>query len=252
MSDDILIKANSLYRYYGTRCVLNDVSFTAKKGEITGFLGPNGAGKSTLMQILCGVLAPTSGAVSIAGHDILEHPFDAKSILGYLPEQPPLYLDCTVDEFLTYCAKLRGISNQDITDRLDIVKNKCGLSDVGKRVIANLSKGYQQRTGVAQAIIHSPDVVVLDEPSSGLDPKQIIELRDLIVDMGKDHCVILSTHILAEAQSLCDRILILNMGKIALDKKLSLLTNETDSLEDIYVQLTQQAQNAKTENTNDI
>lgn len=223
MSDHTLISARNISRYYGTQCALDDVSFSARKGEITGFLGPNGAGKSTLMQIVCGVLAPSTGSISISGHDMLETPLAAKEKMGYLPEQPPLYPDCTVDEYLRFCARLRRIAATEITGALQRSKDRCGLTAVGRRPIGGLSKGYQQRVGLAQAIIHAPDVLILDEPGSGLDPSQIVDMRKLISEIGQDHCVIFSTHILAEAQSICDRIMILNRGRIVLDTSLDQL-----------------------------
>ena len=229
MYDEALIRVDKVYRYYGSRCALEDVTFNASKGEITGFLGPNGAGKSTLMQIICGVLAYSSGSVSIAGHDILESPLEAKKYLGYLPEHPPLYSECTVDEYLRYSARLRGVASDDVDNKVNVSKEQCGLMETGKRILGNLSKGYQQRVGVAQAIVHGPQLLVLDEPSSGLDPNQMIEMRELIRDIGKQHCVILSTHILAEARSICDRILILNMGKIIFNKPLDALSGKETS-----------------------
>jgi len=228
MSNKILIEVRNLSRFYGARCAIEDISFSVNRGEISGFLGPNGAGKSTLMQIICGVLAATSGSVSIAGHDILEDPVPAKRQLGYLPEQPPLYPDCTVDEYLYYCARLRGIKRSQVSGSVDISKQKCGLDGFGRRLIGNLSKGYQQRVGIAQALIHTPAVIVLDEPSSGLDPNQIIEIRELIRDMGRDHSIILSTHIMAEAQNICDRVLIMHQGRVVLDKELGSLQGTGD------------------------
>jgi len=242
MSNEILISANNVSRFYGGRCAVNGISFTVKRGEIAGFLGPNGAGKSTMMQMLCGVLASTSGSIEIAGHNILEQPLQAKQHLGYLPEQPPLYLDCTVDEYLFYCARLRGIRSSDVARAVIICKDRCGLADTGKRLIGNLSRGYQQRVGIAQAIIHNPPVIVLDEPTSGLDPNQIIEIRELIKGMRNDHGIILSTHILAEAESICDRILIVHQGRIVLDKTLAELASETGTLEQTYVNLTRKLQ----------
>lgn len=236
MNQEPLIHAREVSRYYGGRRAVENVSFTVKRGEIVTFLGPNGAGKSTLMQIICGVLAASSGTVSIAGHDIIEQPLQAKQHLGYLPEQPPLYDDCTVDEYLRYSARLRGIGHGQLEDSIAASKQKCGLVDVGTRLIANLSKGYRQRVGIAQAIIHAPDVVVLDEPSSGVDPNQMIEIRELIRGMGNDHAIILSTHMLAEAQAISDRILIIQAGSIVLDQDLATLGG---ALEQTYLKLTQ-------------
>ncbi len=236
MNDESLICARNLSRYYGGRRAIHNISFTINRGEIVTFLGPNGAGKSTLMQILCGVLAASAGTVTIAGHDIIAEPLLAKRQLGYLPEQPPLYTDCTVDEYLTYCARLRNIKAALVPHSVTASKQKCGLNDVGKRLIANLSKGYQQRVGIAQAIIHTPDVIVLDEPSAGVDPNQMIEIRELIRDMGREHSIILSTHMLAEAQSISDRVLIIYAGSVILDSKLAVLD---EPLEQTYLKLTQ-------------
>ncbi|MEX2353503.1 MAG: ATP-binding cassette domain-containing protein [Gammaproteobacteria bacterium] len=251
MSDDILVNASHVSRYYGDRRAVDDISFNIKRGEIAAFLGPNGAGKSTLMQMLCGVLAATSGTIEIAGYDILEQPLQAKRHLGYLPEQPPLYTDCTVDEYLFYCARIRGIRGSDVARAVTTCKEQCGLSDTGKRLIGNLSKGYQQRVGIAQAIIHTPPVIVLDEPGSGLDPSQIIEIRELIRGMRENHGIILSTHILSEAESICDRVLLVSRGKLVLDKGIPEFSAGTDSLEQVYLQLTRQTA-AGTENNNHV
>ena len=221
MSGETLIQVEHLYRDYGNLHALADVNLTLNRGEVLGFLGPNGAGKSTTMQIISGNLAPTSGNVLINGFDILAEPRQAKASLGFLPEQPPLYLELTVIEYLEYCAKLNRIPRVDIAKAIDRACDRCGLGDVQKRLIANLSKGYQQRVGIAQAIIHTPEVVILDEPTVGLDPIQIREIRSLIRELGNDHSVILSTHILPEVQSTCDRVIIINQGKIALEDSLA-------------------------------
>ncbi len=186
-----------------------------------GFLGPNGAGKTTTMQILTGVLAASRGRVLVAGHDIVDQARRARMHIGYLPEQPPLYPELSVDEYLRYAGKLRGLKGAALAESLLSSKTRCGLDDVGRRLIRNLSKGYQQRVGIAQAIIHSPAVVILDEPTVGLDPIQIREIRDLIRELGRDHSVILSTHILPEVQSICDRVLIVNQGELVLDRRLA-------------------------------
>ena len=212
-----LIQVDQLYRYYGDYCAVQNVSFTLAKGEILGFLGPNGAGKSSTMQMICGNLAPTSGQIFINGIDILDSPREAKRALGYLPEIPPVYRELTVDEFLTYCAKLHGLSRGRIASALDQAKDRCGLGDVGARLIGNLSKGYQQRVGIAQAILHSPAVIVLDEPTVGLDPIQIREIRELIRELGKEHGIILSTHILPEVQESCTRVQIIHKGQLVLN-----------------------------------
>lgn len=234
MSESTLINVTHIHHFYGNHCALNDVSFHARRGEVTGFLGPNGAGKSTLMQIVCGVFAASSGQVSIAGFDILDMPLVARANLGYLPEHPPLYQDCTVDAYLDYCAGLRGVGRESRTERINSCKEVCNLQGYGNRMISSLSKGYQQRLGLAQAIIHDPQVLILDEPSSGLDPEQIIEMRNLIKKFGQDRCVIFSTHILSEVQSVCDRILLLNKGTIVLDKAM----NDVENLEQLYLDLT--------------
>lgn len=208
-----LISVNNLVRYYGNTCAVNNISFELAAGDILGFLGPNGAGKSTTMQMLSGNLAPSEGQIHINGHDLLERPKQAKAALGYLPELPPLYKEMSVDEYLTYCAKLHRIDKKVITDTVKLAKNRCGLSDTGKRLIGNLSKGYQQRVGIAQAILHSPEVIILDEPTVGLDPNQIREIRELIVELGKEHGIILCTHILPEVQAVCNRVQIINQGQ---------------------------------------
>jgi ABC-2 type transport system ATP-binding protein len=200
---------------------VRDVSFRLRRGEVLGFLGPNGAGKTTTMQILSGNLAPSEGAVRIAGHDLLECPREAKGALGYLPESPPLYRELTVDEYLDYCAALNRIPRKERPRACDAAKEKCGLTEVGRRLIGNLSKGYQQRVGIAQAIIHLPALVILDEPTVGLDPIQIREIRALIKELGRDHGVILSTHILPEVQAVCDRVQIINKGELVLDETIA-------------------------------
>jgi ABC-2 type transport system ATP-binding protein len=187
MNTDSLIRVEHLYRYYGPLCAVDDISFEVRRGEVLGFLGPNGAGKSTTMQIISGNLAPSAGRVLVNGVDILDQPRRAKAELGYLPDQPPLYREMTVDEYLWHCARIRRIPRGDIRAAIERVKERCGLGAVGKRVIANLSKGYQQRVGIAQAIVHTPAVVILDEPTVGLDPIQIREIRSLIRDLGSDH-----------------------------------------------------------------
>ena len=216
MSTDTLVKVEHLYRYYGHACAVEDVSFEISKGEVLGFLGPNGAGKSTTMQIISGNLAPSAGRVLINGVDVLDEPKKAKAHLGYLPEQPPVYRELTVDEYLKYCTHLHRIAAKQRQPSINKVKERCGLGAVGHRLIGNLSKGFQQRVGIAQAIIHSPAVVILDEPTVGLDPIQIREIRSLIRELGGEHSVILSTHILPEVQAVCDRVQIINKGKLVM------------------------------------
>jgi ABC-2 type transport system ATP-binding protein len=214
MNRDSLVQVEHLYRYYGHLCAVNDISFEIGRGEVLGFLGPNGAGKSSTMQVISGNLAPSAGRVLINGIDILDEPAAAKAHLGYLPEQPPLYRELTVDEYLRYCARLNRIPRDRVRAAVDSAKERCGLGEVGRRLIGNLSKGFQQRVGIAQAIIHSPAVVILDEPTVGLDPIQIREIRNLIRELGGDHSVILSTHILPEVQAVCDRVQIIHRGEL--------------------------------------
>jgi len=220
MTNDILIKVEELTRYYGVqtgaRAAVDNISFEVRRGEVLGFLGPNGAGKSTTMRMITGNLSPSHGRITINGIDILDQPKKAKADIGFLPELPPLYRELTVDEYLQFCARLNRISRDKQTNAIGTAKERCGLSDVGKRLIANLSKGYQQRVGIAQAIIHSPAVVVLDEPTVGLDPIQIREIRHLIRELSNEHSVILSTHILPEVQATCDRVQIINQGRLVL------------------------------------
>jgi ABC-2 type transport system ATP-binding protein len=216
-----LIAAEHLYRYYGKHCAVNDVSFTLAQGEVLGFLGPNGAGKTTTMQMLCGNLAPSSGQIKINGFDLLDQPRLAKCSLGYLPDTPPLYKDLSVQEFLHYCARLHGITKNSIAHAINNAKERCGLTDVSHRLIANLSKGFQQRVGIAQAILHNPEVIILDEPTVGLDPIQIREIRLLIRELGQDHGVILSTHILSEVQESCSHVQIIHQGQLILSESIA-------------------------------
>ncbi len=209
-----LIQVRDLSRRYGETWVVRGLEFSLNRGEVLGFLGPNGAGKSTTMQMLCGVLAPSSGEILIDGIDLLEQPKQARRRIGYLPENPPLYRELTVDEYLRYCARLHGLSARDSGPALERARSLCGLESVGRRLIGNLSKGYQQRVGIAQAILHEPELVVLDEPTVGLDPIQIREIRELIRSLGEQHGVILSTHILPEVQAVCDRVQIIRRGEL--------------------------------------
>ncbi|MFO7593183.1 MAG: ATP-binding cassette domain-containing protein [Pseudomonadota bacterium] len=229
MENDTLIQAEHLSRRYGETLAVDDVSFEVRRGEVLGFLGPNGAGKSTTMQMLTGNLAPTTGSVRINGIDILEQPKEAKRAMGFLPEQPPLYRELTVDEFLRFCVRLNRLPRDRHRPAVDYAKERCGLTEVGGRLINNLSKGYQQRVGIAQAIIHSPEVVILDEPTVGLDPIQIREIRRLIRELGGEHSVILSTHILPEVQATCDRVQIINHGRLVLNDSIEGLERRMQS-----------------------
>lgn len=219
-----MIKIDHLVKHFGDKKAVNDITFTVEEGEIVAFLGPNGAGKSTTMNILTGYLSSTSGKAEIDGVDILEAPLEAKKKIGFLPEQPPLYLDMTVEEYLNFVYDLKGCKlnrKKHIAEICEVVK----ITHVYKRIIKNLSKGYKQRVGIAQALIGNPKVIIFDEPTIGLDPKQIIEIRNLIKNLGKNHTVILSTHILSEAQAVCDRIIIINEGKLVANEKRENLSN---------------------------
>ena len=223
-----MIKIEHLTKNYGSVCAVDDISLSIESGETVGFLGPNGAGKSTTMNILTGYLSASAGRASIAGIDILSDPIGAKKLIGYLPEQPPVYLDMTVNEYLNFNYDLKGCTldrEKHIAEICEVVK----IGDVRKRVIRNLSKGYRQRVGVAQALIGNPPVIIFDEPTVGLDPKQIIEIRSLIRTLGKDHTVLLSTHILQEVQAVCDRIIIINKGKIVADEKTENITKVVEN-----------------------
>ncbi len=229
MSSETLIRVEHLWRYYGALCAVRDVSFEVRRGEVLGFLGPNGAGKSSTMQIISGNLAPSAGRVWIAGYDILDQPRLAKAALGFLPEQPPLYRELSVDEYLSFCAQLHRIPRGRRRAALHTAKERCGLTEVGRRLIGNLSKGYQQRVGIAQAIIHSPAVVILDEPTVGLDPIQIREIRGLIRELRNEHSIILSTHILPEVQATCDRVQIIHQGRLVLSDSIEGLMRRMDA-----------------------
>ena len=210
-----MIEVNHLFKRYGNHTAVSDLSFKIEKGQIYGFLGPNGAGKSTTMNIMAGCLAASSGEVKIGGYDIFEEAHQAKKLIGYLPEQPPLYPDRTPREYLTFVARAKGIPEREIPARLDHVMAVTQTLDVADRLIKNLSKGYKQRVGIAQAILGDPEVIILDEPTVGLDPRQIMEIRDLIRELGRDHTVILSSHILSEVQAVCQTILIISKGRLA-------------------------------------
>lgn len=214
-----MIEIKNLKKRYGDKLAVNDISFTINKGEIVGFLGPNGAGKSTTMNILTGYLSATSGSCIIDGFDILDEPLKAKKKIGYLPEQPPLYIDMTVDEYLNFMYDLKKVRLENVTRRQHLadICELVKLTNVRGRIIKNLSKGYKQRVGIAQALLGNPEVLILDEPTVGLDPKQIIEIRTLIKNLSENHTVILSSHILPEIQAVCDRVIIINKGQVVAD-----------------------------------
>ena len=208
------IRAQGLVRRFGAHAAVKNIALELNRGEVLGFLGPNGAGKTTTMQMLTGNLAPTEGEISICGIDLLAKPTQAKARIGYLPENPPLYRELTVDEYLVLAVKLHRVPKRNAARAVDRAKERCGLGDVGRKLIGTLSKGYQQRVGIAQAIAHEPDVVVLDEPTVGLDPNQIRDIRALVRELGGAHSVILSTHILPEVEAICDRVQIMHHGSV--------------------------------------
>ncbi|NLY18644.1 MAG: ATP-binding cassette domain-containing protein [Clostridiaceae bacterium] len=224
-----MVKIQNLTKYYGEIKAIEDVSFNVSKGEILGFLGPNGAGKTTTMNILTGYIPSTSGTVRVDGYEIMEEPREVKKRIGYMPELPPLYMDMTVTDFLDFCSALKEVDKKEWKSQKDDIMELVKITHVRHRLIRNLSKGYRQRVGLAQALVGAPDVLVLDEPTVGLDPKQIIEIRKLIKALGKNHTIILSSHILPEVSAVCERVVIINEGKIvAIDKPSELSKNLGD------------------------
>ena len=232
-----MIEVQHLTKRYGPFTAVDDVSFRAERGEILGFLGPNGAGKTTTMRILTGYMPPTDGKAVVAGYDVLEQPIDAKRRTGYLPETPPLYPDMTVRDYLEFCARIKGVPRAGRRARIDTVMGRTRIADMASRHCAKLSKGYRQRVGLAQALLHNPDVLILDEPTAGLDPKQIIETRQLIKELGGDHTVILSTHILPEVSQTCQRVVIINKGRVVAVDSPENLTARLRGSESMYVQV---------------
>lgn len=210
-----MIEIKDLVKYYGDKKAVDGISFTVNDDEVLGFLGPNGAGKSTTMNIITGFLSSTSGSVEVDGYDILEEPIKAKANIGYLPELPPLYLDMTVKEYLDFIADLKGVSRKDRKEHIEKIVNLVRIDNVYERIIGNLSKGYKQRVGIAQALVGDPKTLILDEPTVGLDPNQILEIRKLIKMLARNHSIIISSHILSEIQATCDRVVIINQGRIA-------------------------------------
>ena len=219
-----MIEVENLTRYYGTRRAINNLSFQIEKGEVVGFLGPNGAGKSTTMNIISCILSASSGSVKINGFDTFEQSLEIRKAIGYLPETPPLYPDMVVTDYLNFSAGIRGVDAKKTTTAVQRVLEKCSLKDVGHRIIGRLSKGYQQRVGLAQAMVHDPEILILDEPTIGLDPIQIIEIRKLIQELAAEHTIILSSHILPEITQICKRVIIINEGEIAAVDSLGGLT----------------------------
>ena len=232
-----MIEVQHLTKRYGPVTAVDDVSFRAERGEILGFLGPNGAGKTTTMRILTGYMPPTDGKALVSGYDVQEKPIEAKRRTGYLPETPPLYPDMTVRDYLDFCARIKGVPRAERTSRVKTSMERTRIADVGHRHCGKLSKGYRQRVGLAQALLHNPEVLILDEPTAGLDPKQIIETRQLIKQLGGDHTVILSTHILPEVSQTCHRIVIINKGRVVAVDTPENLTSRLRGTETMFLQV---------------
>ena len=235
----LTLSAQNLTRHYGEVVAVHQFDLQLRRGEVLGLLGPNGAGKSTTLRMLTGNLAPSSGSVEICGIDLLDKPQEAKAHVGFLPEIPPLYFDMTVNEYLLLAARLHRVPKEALKAALENVKQRCGLEQHSNNLIGTLSKGYQQRVGIAQAIIHDPDVIILDEPTVGLDPNQMREIRQLIRELGTTSSVILSTHILPEVENVCDRVQIMHQGGIVFDQSMIDLRQQNTSLESVFTQLTQ-------------
>jgi gliding motility-associated transport system ATP-binding protein len=232
-----MITVKSLTKRYARTVAVDHISFEVQKGQIVGFLGPNGAGKTTTMRILTCFLPPSDGSANVAGFDVLQQPMEVKKRIGYLPESPPLYPEMEVHEYLTFVGKLKGISGPNLGKRVAEVSERCAVADVSKKLISKLSKGYRQRVGLAQAIIHNPDVLILDEPTAGLDPKQINETRELIKSLAGDHTIILSTHILPEVEQTCEQVIIINKGKLVATDSVHNLQNRARGAESVLVEV---------------
>ena len=232
-----MIKVEGLTKRYARTVAVDNISFEVEKGQIVGFLGPNGAGKTTTMRVLTCFLPPTSGTANVAGFDVIEHPMEVKRRIGYLPETPPVYPEMRIGEYLSFVGQLKGLSGSDLRSRVDYATERCAIADVRDKIIGKLSKGYRQRVGLAQAIIHNPDVLILDEPTAGLDPKQINETRDLIKSLAGDHTIVLSTHILPEVSQTCEQVIIINKGKIVATDSVSNLQHRARSGESVLVEV---------------
>jgi ABC-2 type transport system ATP-binding protein len=237
LREEIVIDVQGLTKRYGRTVAVNDLHFSVKKGEILGFLGPNGAGKTTTMRVLTCFMPPTTGKVTVAGFDVMKEPLEVKKRVGYLPETPPLYTDMRVDEMLIFAGRIKGVSGSDLRRRVAEVSEKTWISDVSHKIVGHLSKGYRQRVGLAAALIHNPEVLVLDEPTAGLDPKQIIETRELIHNLAGEHTIILSTHILSEVEHSCDRVVIINKGKLVATDSVANLTSRLRGSELVAVEI---------------
>jgi ABC-2 type transport system ATP-binding protein len=232
-----MISVKDLSKRYARNTAVDHISFEVEKGQIVGFLGPNGAGKTTTMRMLTCFLPPTAGSATVAGFDVLEAPMEVKKRIGYLPEAPPLYLEMRTGEYLTFVGRLKGLTGADLRQRVDTVCARCAVADVKNKLLGKLSKGYRQRVGLAQAILHNPDVLILDEPTAGLDPKQINETRDLIKSLAGDHTIILSTHILPEVEQTCQRVIIINKGKLVATDSVANLRNRASGAETVLVEV---------------
>lgn len=237
MPAPLTLSAHQLTRFHGKRCVVSDVSFTLRRGEVLGLLGHNGAGKSTTLQMLAGALSPNSGRVEVCDFDLSTQPLQGKACLGFLPEQPPLYRDMRVDDYLTFAARLHRVAATQLDEYVTTAKQRCDLMDCAQQLIGTLSKGYQQRVGIAQAIIHQPAVIILDEPTVGLDPTQLRDIRDLIRELGNSSSVIISTHLLNEVENICDRAVILQQGKVVFNDTTDELRRHSD-IESSFIRLT--------------
>lgn len=230
-----MIHVQNLSKKYGDLTAIQNVSFRLEKGDVLGFLGPNGAGKTTTMRIITGYMPPNKGSVLIDDLDIFESPIEAKARIGYLPENPPLYNDMTVTDYLDFVADIKRVKGKDKSRKISDILEKCAIYDVRKRIIGHLSKGYRQRVGIAQALINDPSVVVLDEPTNGLDPRQIIEIRELIKNLAENHTVIISTHILSEVTMICSKVVIINHGNVVLEEPLESLSEKSEGAGRLFV-----------------
>lgn len=238
-----MIKVDGLVKSYGEYVAVKGVSFSAKKGEIVGFLGPNGAGKTTTIRMLATYLPPSSGTAQIAGYDIIAQPDEVRKRIGYLPDNPPLYGEMRVNEYLKFVAEIKGVNRKDLNERVEYVIERCFLKDVHRKLCSHLSRGFRQRVGLAQALIHGPEVIILDEPTTGLDPKQIIEIRQFIKTLAADHTVILSTHILPEVSMVCNKVVIINEGRVSLEDELQNVTKDR-TLEQVFLEHVSQESNS--------
>ena len=237
LTTKFMITVKQLTKRYARTTAVDEISFDVAKGQIVGFLGPNGAGKTTTMRMLTCFLPPSSGTANVAGFDVLEQPLEVKKRIGYLPETPPIYPEMATSEYLQFVGKLKGLSGTDLAKRLDYVCERCAIADVKTKLLGKLSKGYRQRVGLAQAIIHNPDVLILDEPTAGLDPKQINETRDLIKDLAGEHTIILSTHILPEVEQTCEQVIIINKGKLVATDSVRNLQARARGAESVLVEV---------------